>query len=647
MSAGNVEQFAKRERDLYNLSLDKEDETKSLHVGVNTGNMHNVVDELTLRRVQSNTLREAKEFLSRTFGPMGSNTMIITGNNRQSISATYSKDGLKVLKNIANSGPIEASIIEELIETSTHVEKEVGDGTTSTVILSSLIFDHLLEIKNKYNLPPFQLIRLFKEEVNKIKKLILDSKKDCTVDDIYDISMISTNGNTEIAENLKAIYEKYGMDVDLTVGISNTSESMVRVYDGLTITEGMADPVFVNKVEKREKDKDGKESVVGVSEIHNAKVYHFVDPIDDAEQISFFESIIEHNIYEPLANEEAPIPTVITCPKLSKDLSATLTKLTNQLYQYSQAKADNRKPPVLIITNVLASDELIMDDIANLCGCKNIKKYINPDVKKRDIESGIAATIDTVYDFAGECELVVADANKTKFINPKHMHVIDAEGNVADDPVYTAMVNQLRSEIENADPDENAVHIGLLKKRLSALKANMAEYLIGGVTIADRDATKDLAEDAIKNCLSAAKYGVGNAANFDALRFALRNIHDNIFEVTDKDGFLADEDNNIHLDIARCIYNAYFEIQKILYGTVCNDTDKVEKYICYSIDAGHPYDISSGELPENMEDVSSKVLCTIQLDVQILDTLSKIVSLSLFANQALLQVPELNTYHFD
>ena len=45
----------------------------------------------------------------------------------------------------------------------------------------------------------------------------------------------------------------------------------------------------------------------------------------------------------------------------------------------------------------------------------------------------------------------------------------------------------------------------------------MAEYLIGGVTIADRDATKDLAEDAIKNCLSEAKYGVGNAANFDSL----------------------------------------------------------------------------------------------------------------------------------
>ena len=111
----------------YNVVADsdkkEEDKSTSIHVPLNTTN---VVTGEKLREIQSETLRRAKEYLSKTFGPMGSNTKIITGNNKDNISSSYSKDGLKVLKSIINSGPIEASIIEELIEISRHVESEVG-----------------------------------------------------------------------------------------------------------------------------------------------------------------------------------------------------------------------------------------------------------------------------------------------------------------------------------------------------------------------------------------------------------------------------------------------------------------------------------------------------------------------------------------
>lgn len=582
-------------------------------IAVSVGaNRNNVVDEPTLRKVQQKTLAEAKDFLSRTFGPMGSNTKIITGNNKESIQSFYSKDGLKVLKSLSNSGPIESSIIEELIEITRHVEHEVGDGTTSTVILSSLIFDRLLEIKKQYNLPPYRLTKLFKEEVESIKDIIFEHRKECTIDDIYDISMISTNGNDEISNNIREIYESYGMDVDLSVGISNSTENIIKVYDGLTITEGMSDPVFINN------------KVEGTSEIHNARVYHFCDPIDDLNQVALFESILDHNIYEPLRNDEDPIPTVITCPRMSKDLSTTLRQLTNQLYQFGQQGADASKPPILIITNVVASDEIIMNDIADLCGCQDIKKYIDPNLYQRDVENGTAATVENVADmFYGTAELVVADSRKTKFINPEHMR--DAEGN--EDPIYTSMVNHLQTEIDNADDSTN---VGLLKKRLSALKANMVEYLVGGVTISERDAIKDLAEDAIKNCSSAAKYGVGYAANFEALRAAAINA-----SKVEPDPFYVSQ------AIADCIFNAYFDIAKILYGTVCTDEKEIDNAIFVSLDSERPYDISDGSIPSV---TSERVKCTIQLDINILDTLAKIITMMVTCNQILLQAPQLNTY---
>lgn len=598
----------------------KEDGSPKLIVG---NSATNVVSGETLRKIQNETLKQLKDFLSMTFGPMGSNTKIITGANKETITSSYSKDGLKVLKNISNSGPIEMSIIEELIEITRHVEHEVGDGTTSTVILSSLMFENLMKIQKEYNIPPFQLIRKFENVVSKLKKEIKKSGHECTVEDIYDISMISTNGNEIVSNNIKEIYETYGMDVDLSVGISNSTDSIVKAYDGLTITEGMSDPVFITN------------KPAGTCEIKNARIYHFADPIDTMEMISLFESILNHNIYERYENDETPIPTVIVCPRISKDMSASLKSLAQQLYQFDQKGAQSAKPPILIVTNVVASDEIIMDDIANLCGCRSIRKYIDPKVYKKDQEEGKAPTLENVWEFAGEAELVVADMKKTKFINPKHMHVYDEDGNISDDPIYTAMVNFLETEIENAAANKDSAHeLGLLKKRLSALKANMVEYLVGGVTISERDATKDLVEDAIKNCSSAAKYGVGRAANYEGLYASFNLLNRLKYEV---------ETEDIELDIVRCIYCSYCDITEILYSTVSTDKDDIDKHIYSSIAYGKPYDVSKGELPI-LDEQGITVKCSIMLDINILDTLSKIITMMATCNQCLLQAPHLNTY---
>ena len=584
---------------------------------------HNVVSGKRLREIQSETLSSTKDFLANTFGPMGSNTKIIKGNNKESINSSYSKDGLKVLQNIEQSAPIEASIVEELVDITRHVEHEVGDGTTSSVILSSLIFDKLMKIQNKYNIPPHSLVKTFEGVVKFIENIILQNKKDCTLEDIYDICMISTNSNKEVSEQILSIYKKFGMDVELSVGISNNGNTYVKEYDGLTLTEGFADPVYITNIDTQE------------SEIHNARVYHFVDPIDTMEMISYFEAILKHNIYDPLEEEEDVIPTVITCPRLSRDMSATLKILANQLYQIDQSGLTSSKPPILIITDVIGSDEVIMDDIANLCGCKSIRKYIDPKMLQKDQESGQAPTIENVHEFYGNCELVVADAKKTKFINPEHMHIYEEDGTVKDDPIYTGMVNFLEEEIRHAQETDGTVNeIATYKKRLSALKSNMVEFLVGGITVAERDSYKDLVEDAIKNCKSASKYGVGYAANWEALNAA--------YKVSQ----LPDELNTeVAYKILDAITISYFEIQEILYSTVCTDIDEVDKYILKSLEPVKnlgPYNISDGILL-GKEPVGN-VKCSIMLDINILDTLSKIISLMVTCNQCLLQASQLNNY---
>lgn len=606
------------------------DDTESKYsesVSIDSEPHTNVVDSKKLRSIQSATLRMLRNNLSKTFGPMGSNTKIITGNSNNTISSTYSKDGLKVLGKIVSSGPIEMSIIEEIIEATRYVESQVGDGTTSTVILSSLIFDNLIKIGDKYNIAPYQLIRDFKSIVEEIKESILNNVRRCTLDEIYNISMVSTNGNEEVSRNIQNIYKEHGLDVDLSVGISNTSDSILKVYDGLTLTEGMSDPVFINN------------PTTGECEIHNAKVYHFADPIDTMDMIVLFESILNHNLYETIENEEAPIPTVITCPRISKDMSGILKQLSQMLYQYDNNNMKTSKPPIMIITNVVGSDEAIMDDIATLCGCKSIRRYIDPKMLARDQESGIAPTVENVFEFGGDCELVSANSSKTKFINPIHMRIYKEDGSNELDPKCISLINFLETEIKNAKPTETANTIGLLKRRLSSLKSNMVEYLIGGITILDRDNLKDLVEDAVKNCKSAAENGIGYAANYEGLIASYECFMNKMKEKQDE----------YKISIAFSIFDAYFKIAEILYSTVEKDPNRARNIVMSSIfDYKKPYNISKGYSPCIESDVDDPndfvVNCSIMTDVKILDTLSRIITIMVTCNQCLVQSPSLNNY---
>ena len=577
----------------------------------------NVVAEDNMRRVQIDTLDKLRLFVSKTFGPMASNTQIITGNNKDTILSNYSKDGLKVLKNIQFSEPLEMAIQSEVVDIAANVEKKVGDGTTSSVILSSLIFRGLYNLEKQYTVPPRRLIKYFNEIISNLQNDILKRGKEITLDDIYKICMISTNGDEEVSNQIVSIYKEYGFDVNIDVGISNDQDSKIKIYDGITLNEGYSDPAYINN------------PITNTADIHNARIYAFNDPIDTPEMVSYLEKILVENIFNPINDGEDPIPSVIISPHITRDASGLLTRLVSILYEYNKQETQNQKPPILIITNISGTDEEIYDDIAKLCHCKYIRKYIDPETQKAEQEKGNAPTIDNVTEFYGYAELVSADSDKVKFINPAAM--MDSE-----DKSYTMLVNYLKQEIESciANNDDHLV-IGRLKKRLRCIEGNMIEYLIGGITIADRDSKKDLVEDAIKNVSSAAEMGVGKAANFEGLYSSYKEIC-NLESEGIHDG--------IYYDIACVIFKAYFEAARILYSSAISDTIDIDTLIEDSIENACPWDVV--DLLDNDEPSKhgDNVLCSINTDVEILGTISRLVTLMVTANQCLLQAPILNKY---
>jgi hypothetical protein len=588
----------------------------------------NIVKKPSLRRVQLRTIKDLAEKVMATYGPMESNTAIIRGNSKETMVTKYSKDGHTVLKGNTYIDPIEMSIQAEAENITSRVEREVGDGTSSAIEMAALIFEELCNIENSAAYRPYALMRSFQRVVDWIKAEIKSAGRPLELDDIYDISMISTNGNETIASQMKEIYATYGNDVYIDVRPNTGKEDAVKVYDGLTMDVGYSDVAYVNGAD-------------GYSTIRDARIYYFLDPIDTREMISLFEKIIIENIMLPMQSQMDPIPTVIVSPIMSRDMSSLMEQVVTMMYKYNEAGAISQKPPLLVITNLGVYTEYF-NDISRLCGCKAICKYNDDKIYEADVEKGLAPTLDNVVEFYGMCDEVSAGVDKTKFIGPHLIYQRDENDVVIKDdngdPVYSETYNivlaSLEGELVNAQNNKaDANTIGGLKRRINSLKANMIDFFVGGMSISDRDAKRDLVEDCVLSCRSAAKNGVGFAANFEGY-MASMTVWGRLKHA---------RENGDHIDtcdelMALIIASAYGKMQEKLYSTYESDPVKVDKIITDGVEIyGNPFNLAT-------EKYDGKVITSIDTDIVILDSIAKIITLMFTANQAMLPSPVGNKY---
>lgn len=568
----------------------------------------NVVSKEALRRAQLETMEVLKEYLSKSFGPYGSNTII----NKENGLPRYTKDGHTILKSIQVSGEIEKAVLSDIEEETRTQAIKIGDSTTSITILSAIIFKALSEYeKNHPDKTPAQIVKTFKNVTEEICEEIKKHGRETTVDDVYNIALISTNGDEKLATMLKNIYEEFGLDVYIDVKASMNGTTYLKEINGMTMDCGFLDPTLINDPAKN------------TCVISNPRIYAFKDPIDTIEMGAFLDAILYKNIIKPIKDQdvESMVPTVIMAPRISRDYSAFM----DQLMQSMAAASAANRGWLNIITDIQSCDMEQFEDICDLCGCKYIKKYLDPEIQKEDIAKGYAPTPDTINDFSGTADKVISDANKTTFINPLNMYEEDGSNS----PLLDQRLDYLERQVKKLEVEgNNTTDVYTLKKRLNSLKGKMVEIYIGGVTVADRDAERDLLEDAVLNCRSAALNGVGYAANFEGLRASN--------EVFYKYAEEPESDKNI---ISGIIFNAYNEITRLLYSTIPDkDEYDLDKMILESLTIRYcPYNIATNEYDK-------KVLTSIDTDICTLTTISKIITIMATANQFILSTLNVNKY---
>ena len=574
----------------------------------------NIVEQKTLHEQTMAVLQIIADSLVTSFGPYGSATQI----KKDDILPKFTKDGHTILKNIYFNGTLEMSIREVLEDLTSHVVKNVGDGTTSAILLSQLIYKRLAtkcepnrdnaEIYN-WHLPPAELERQLNELVKRASETIMSQTREIqTYEDIHKIALISTNNNEEMAELISGIYMENGTDVYIDVKRSNDSQDYIKIFDGMTLDAGYADKVFVtNEAES-------------TAEINAPKIYFFEDPIDTPEMINFFSAIIYHNIMEPLKDRRELTPTVIMCPKVSSDIAAVMDPLVKTMMN---AKANNFNIPFCLVSDIYKKEVLM--DLANLCDARTIRKYISLEQQEKDQEKGDAPTVDTIVDWCGTADAVVAGYNKTKIINPKLMY---KEGTTEFSDFYKSIINNLEMQLAQAKQDgKNLNDIGNLRRRIHSMKANMVDLYIGGSTPEERDNRFDAAEDAVLNCMSAAEYGYGWGANVQAF---------NVFNALYK---------NPNSGIISVVYNSYLDLLAKLYGSSLGEvpssyseaSDEVKDMIKTTIETKTPINLRTGE-------ADGLVLSSIKSDITVLDIVANVVGMLVTTKQFLCQSPAHNIY---
>lgn len=587
----------------------------------------NIVPKNVLREVQLETIERIANALANSYGPSGSTTLIRKGDDVKGSGVTaYTKDGHSILGSIKFNKPIEMSILDDLKDITRNTVKTVGDGTTSAVILSYEIFRALNEIISDHaNFTEKAVVAELQKVVKDITTIIENSKQKPTIDKIYQIALTSTDGNEEVASSIREIYEQFGLGVYIDVGISNTTNHMVKTYEGLTIDGGYFNPCFIN----RAKD--------AVSELQNPNIYIFEDPIDNNYTLNLCYKIVEQNLIAPLtkyntlvqqgnqAEADAVITnelkaTAIITPTFGRDIRSQMDSIIDMM---SSSKIEQRAP-LTIITGMTDVDRLA--DLAAMTGAKTIKKYVDPEVQKSDVEKGIAPTLDNVAtEFGGKAELLVADTKTTKVINPELMFDTDEEGKRVFSSEYNNLLASLEAQLAQLDTvKESATEVNVLRRRIQSLKCNMVDYLIGGVSYTDRDALKDAVEDAVLNCRSAAKEGIGYAANFEGLRAA--------YEVAEVTSNLSP----IREAVSNAVFKAYANtVARIYVDYMAVEDIEQDDLIKALIERNKPIDVTGND---------REVLSSIKTDPTTLQAIVDIVGLMFKTNQFLCPIPDMNTY---
>jgi chaperonin GroEL len=216
------------------------------------------LDSPEMRQEVLTAVKSLAEIVGKTLGP-GGRPILLQQEGRPPLST---KDGVTVAKHYSAPNPLQAVVSEAAVEVCERTVRQVGDGTTTAIVLASAIVEagqEWLQENKKYS--PQRLSRELKELFGQtIKPMILGMArpiKDMTIEEaskaVRHVAMVSANHDEEIANAVAEAIKYVGEDGMVVAEEGTGAETRVEHKEGFPINSGLSDlggsasAAFVNR----------------------------------------------------------------------------------------------------------------------------------------------------------------------------------------------------------------------------------------------------------------------------------------------------------------------------------------------------------------------------------------------------------------
>ena len=381
-----------------------------------------------------------------TLGPKGRNVIL----DRKFGSATITKDGVTVAKEIDLQDPLENMGAQMVREVASKTSDTAGDGTTTATVLAQAIYRE--GAKNVVaGASPMDLKRGIEKAVAVVVAEIEKMAQPVSGNMVAQVGMISANGDQAIGTIIAEAMEKVGKDGVITVEEARTLETSLEVVEGMQFDRGYLSAYFITDPERMEIVLENPAIL-----IHEKKIGAMNDLLPVLEQVV--------KLGQPLLiiaeDVEGEALATLVVNKLRGTLKAAAVK--------APGFGDRRKA--------------LLEDIAVLTGGRAITEDL-----------GITLEGITMADL-GSAKKITIDKDTTT--------IIEGGGSAS---AIEGRVKQLRAQVEDTTSDYDREK---LQERLAKLVGGVAVIKVGAATETEMKEKKARVEDAMHATKAAVEEGI-------------------------------------------------------------------------------------------------------------------------------------------
>ena len=416
------------------------------------------MSKTTFNKETYKNLQDAVNLISNavkvTLGPRGKNVLTINSYG----DAHLTKDGITVAKSVKSDDPIINGILNTVREASANTAKSVGDGSTSTLVLTQTIFNNGLElIQNGAN--PTLVKSGMNLALKEVTKYILKHSEqiDINSDRLEQVAYISANNDYEIGNIAVEAVRAANVDGIVKIEDSRSSETTIKCDSGLTFDRGYISPHFLN---------------TSNTTIEYCNPLIFVSSIEVSNKTLI--DLMKHA-------KDCDKPLVIIAPEFNENIFSSMFK--------------NHKAGVVQICPIKLPGfagnrtEWIEDITAYINGECYLSNNINP------------------IKFLGTAERVLISADETSILNSTLTETC------------VSHVEKLRNRISD---DISEIETDRLNKRLALILGRVVTIFVGAITELELKEKKDRIEDAVCALQTALRGGISEGGGMTFLKAFLK-----------------------------------------------------------------------------------------------------------------------------